>query len=845
MPPPLPLLLVALAGSAHAQDTGLYEPLVDDLDDPRLPQVEPVLAVPPQDHFAIVSDPAVHPELAELLQQPGAITAFLPPGFLTSPQPPGDPLLTGLPVLDLVLPELGLFATLGETDETSWYPGSRSWVGRGLTDDHELVLTSYAGQVSGLLTTPHGAFDLTGNASGSVVLTPIQALDDAEDASVDPPAPQPPPNDPFPWAGGNGPYDNLDVIDIAYVYGADALNAAGTATPVLRLEGAIINGVATANQAFLASGVRAALRLVAMEQLDWVHPTDTCDARRELVRADGTIDEVFNLRADLVAAVLDHNRVTSGGAGCAGTEASPEAGVTDDNFGFSVNFDALAWSTRHEVGHLAGLCHGRDEGCSVKTSVHNDAFGHQVPDPLEITDAADVCAGFRTIMSKSGTRTIDGTDFTTARQNRFASPESRLARTCGDGTTRQLPTGTYTRSGAGDWADAADRLRETLPELAAYRQPGNVTLAPAARIHTPTPGMPLAAGDTLSWDAASPLNSYFVEVYEPGTGMHWSNARVTGTTTTVSSVPSGTVGVRLWTELATNIWGWSDHRFGNQGLVVDCSSEDASVPPPSQFARETCNDGAGSPVCTLVAGQVTCDLRRGGGGEGWMAAVSGFHDATAYDHAFYGRASDGSHFCCLVNDVGGDVHSVLLEGTYQDDILTASWEADTLDAVDGHSLAVEIRGYAGDDILLGSTSMDPSYTEQLRGFKGNDRLKGFAGDDELRGGHHDDQLSGGSGDDVLVAGRHGQNKLYGGGGSDTLCSERPGDLLVAAFAPESSVVNFLYLSSIGVGGVNPDTTAGGTPSLCGHPVYGSLWGGCTFHNQTTAPARCADFGVQD
>jgi Ca2+-binding RTX toxin-like protein len=188
---------------------------------------------------------------------------------------------------------------------------------------------------------------------------------------------------------------------------------------------------------------------------------------------------------------------------------------------------------------------------------------------------------------------------------------------------------------------------------------------------------------------------------------------------------------------------------------------------------------------------------------------------------------------------------VLLEGTYQDDILTASWEADTLDAVDGHSLAVEIRGYAGDDILLGSTSMDPSYTEQLRGFKGNDRLKGFAGDDELRGGHHDDQLSGGSGDDVLVAGRHGQNKLYGGGGSDTLCSERPGDLLVAAFAPESSVVNFLYLSSIGVGGVNPDTTAGGTPSLCGHPVYGSLWGGCTFHNQTTAPARCADFGVQD
>mgnify|MGYP000123488021 CR=1 FL=1 len=842
------LTLLATTSSAYGQDTGQYEPLTEELEDVGLPNVEPMMQVAPSDHFLLTSDQNVDPDLNEILMRPGAIGAWAPAAFFDAPAP-GNPPFPGPQVLDLVVPELGLAMTLGETHETSWYPGSRTWVGQGDSAEQELVITTFAGEVSGFLVTPNGSFDIYGLANGSLVLVPEEATDDEEDDSTDPPF-QPPPADPFPWDGSNGPYAHVAVIDLAMVYGADALNAVGGVNPEARLQVGIINAVGTANQAFAGSGVRAALRLVSMSQVQWTHPANTCDARSELVRSDGNIDDVLQLRedlgADLVGAVLDQGRVTSGGSGCAGTESNPQAGVTDGNFGFVVSQNALNTSTRHEIGHLAGLCHGRDESCSVKTTVANNAFGHQVPDDQEITDPADVCAGFRTIMSKSSARTIGGTSFPTNRINRFSSPEVHWSTTCGDGTTRRLPTGTTTRGADMDWADAAERLRETLPEIAAYRAPGAFTLAAGAVIHTPTPGTTLAAGDTVAWDGVpGGTGQYWVDVYDPRTGTVFSSSLVSTTSSLVASVPPGVVGVRLWSEIRVGEWSWVEHRFANQGLIVHCADEDSSVPPPSEFALATCDDGSGAPVCTLTGGEVTCDLRRGGGGDGWMAAVSGFYDAPAYDHAFYGRASDGSSFCCLVNDVGGDIDSIVLDGTYYDDILTASWESSTLDAVDGQPLDVLIRGRGGDDILLGSTSEDPAYLETLHGFKGNDRLYGFAGDDILRGGMHDDSLSGGSGNDVLVAGRHGANSLFGDRGSDTLCTERPGDRLIAAWTPESSAVNFLYISSIGNGAVNPDTSAGGTPSLCGHTVHGSAWGGCTFHNQASAPAACAALGVAD
>jgi Ca2+-binding RTX toxin-like protein len=61
------------------------------------------------------------------------------------------------------------------------------------------------------------------------------------------------------------------------------------------------------------------------------------------------------------------------------------------------------------------------------------------------------------------------------------------------------------------------------------------------------------------------------------------------------------------------------------------------------------------------------------------------------------------------------------------------------------SLAVEIRGTAGNDVLEGSNGDDRIY-----GFEGNDTLNGLDGNDLLDGGPGADSMAGGAGDDIYV-----------------------------------------------------------------------------------------------
>ncbi len=96
------------------------------------------------------------------------------------------------------------------------------------------------------------------------------------------------------------------------------------------------------------------------------------------------------------------------------------------------------------------------------------------------------------------------------------------------------------------------------------------------------------------------------------------------------------------------------------------------------------------------------------------------------------------------------------------------------------SLAVEVYGEDGDDMLIGGSGRDLLIggdgndrlegnrgNDYLDGGKGNDYLKGLDGDDVIFGGSGNDIICGGTGND-LVLGGDGNDWLYGGDGLDML-----------------------------------------------------------------------------
>ena len=83
------------------------------------------------------------------------------------------------------------------------------------------------------------------------------------------------------------------------------------------------------------------------------------------------------------------------------------------------------------------------------------------------------------------------------------------------------------------------------------------------------------------------------------------------------------------------------------------------------------------------------------------------------------------------------------------------------------TLAVNVKGTAGNDALTGTASAD-----RLTGGAGNDRLLGMAGDDVLIGGPGGDRLVGGAGNDGFAA-RDGERDVVDcGSGRDRVTGDR-------------------------------------------------------------------------
>ena len=103
----------------------------------------------------------------------------------------------------------------------------------------------------------------------------------------------------------------------------------------------------------------------------------------------------------------------------------------------------------------------------------------------------------------------------------------------------------------------------------------------------------------------------------------------------------------------------------------------------------------------------------------------------------------------LVIQVDGPSDQVTVSGFFG----ASASEIESLHFADGtawdstmlKSLAVEIHGTAGNDVLQGSNGDDRIY-----GFEGNDTLTGLNGNDLLDGGPGADSMAGGAGDDIYV-----------------------------------------------------------------------------------------------
>lgn len=516
------------------------------------------------------------------------------------------------------------------------------------------------------------------------------------------------------------------------------------------------------------------------------------------------------------------------------------------NHVFTVRVRNTERSTKHEFGHAGGLGHWRDNDQYGKyDDVNPYAFGYLWPDPIEVSDPMTVCGDepFVTVMTKESTIEIDGVKFKgISRLNHFSNPSIALSLCSG---TKQIPTGSLAQNADGKWADASRRLVETLPALAQYRQP--VQVLAGAEISSPGSGGAVGTSAAFAWNAGSPTGTYWIEIWDPATSVTYVDTGVSGTSYAASGLPgaSTVLAVRLWTNLspdpAANQWVWVDHRYNNDLSFVDCD-EDPGVRGGTSWHGGACSDSVG-PVCTRLAGVVTCDLARTGGSAGGEAfTISNFHSTGhAYDMAFWGEGDNGEQYCCLLNDPAGAVQKIVILGSANNDWISQTSVPYELSDYSNSPLTLEARGRAGDDWIIGSNSTSAGYTEVLRGMDGADVIFGNDGDDVLRGGRHDDVLFGGRGKDVLVGGQ-GYDELYGGPGGDTLCTKTAGDLLDGDST--DMAFNNLYISSTASGTPNANSNVGFW-GFCGHPNWGTAWGGPCVYSLTSAPPECAAAGIPD
>ncbi|MDE0102983.1 MAG: M12 family metallo-peptidase [Bryobacterales bacterium] len=189
--------------------------------------------------------------------------------------------------------------------------------------------------------------------------------------------------------GSLGPLCDAEAystIDMAVFYSPAAREEAGGAD---QIEAAIDLMLAETNDAYVASGVRHRVALVARSEIPYVEEEAQGDLRSLIDPSDGRLDEVHAVR-DRTGADLVH-LIAGGDIGACGVAKIPSAfGITHVSCG-GITF-------AHEVGHNLGVAHDRFRVQAQESGAYfSPAYGYVNQRAFEVGSAR--ASHWRTIMS--------------------------------------------------------------------------------------------------------------------------------------------------------------------------------------------------------------------------------------------------------------------------------------------------------------------------------------------------------------------------------------------------------------------------------------------------------------
>ncbi len=454
--------------------------------------------------------------------------------------------------------------------------GTRSWVGTFAdSPGGSLVLTEVRGTVSGFASYQGETLEIVPRKNGRHVLFAVDPakvpdLDGVMHSAI---AAGDVATTPATTAANTGGAPGTPVVqDLLVVYTAAASAAWGQAT----LEGMIESAVQSANQAYLNSQAAVALNVVGVQQVALAESGSGMQATLGALEQDAEVRALRDaLAADMVVLVSQdsdwcgyaHLTITSTSTTINGVTTN-----TSDAEAYAVaHSDCLSNSTlAHEVGHLQGLDHNRED--ATGGGLYPYSFGYR----------ACVAGGFLDIMSYPCPATSE------PRILQFSNP-SLYDNGYGTGIGYELDPAHA--------ADAARSLNDSASMVAAYRVAAPALAAPAAPSNLAASGVTYDSV-ALGWtDNATNESGYTVE--RSVDGLTFQEVASLGGDAT--SFPD--VSVLPATSYAYRVRAFNSAGTSAYSATVSVTTPDAPPPPPPAPAGvSAANQGNGTALIAWATG---------------------------------------------------------------------------------------------------------------------------------------------------------------------------------------------------------------------------------------------------